>query len=71
MKPMERLSSFFRELSVVAINLAPSGSQLYYKWVTVADRGLMEGKDNPRANLGGNPFRAQTPLLKKSLYNMG
>lgn len=45
MKPIERLSSFFRELSVVAINLAPSASQPYYKWVTMADRGLMEGKE--------------------------
>ena len=31
LKPMARLSSSFLELGVVAVNLAPSGSQLSYK----------------------------------------
>ena len=39
MKPMARLRSSFWELGVVAVKLAPSGSQLSYKWVTTAGRG--------------------------------
>lgn len=61
---MKRLSPVFRELHLNVINFTPSGNRRYYKYMTMSERGPVDGKNNPVTDLEGSPPQSSDPTIK-------